>query len=838
MKIEKFIHNHLAHRLARHKTLVVYDPAGLYRDIVCAMGDDQVTVVDGTDSTIIGREKAMEAWCKIGRTDDADLKLAVYLPMDRPSRVKDRQRNPYQIFSLGGGEFPDGDGESFQALCRQAAPDLAPQIDKLFEAGLPEFETVNNLIAGGLNWPKLKTLLGAESAAEILVAVMAPSEKQKKALSDSETWVPEFRQFLKTVLDFPLKTKSNKWATVTDELWRFILVSEFALDLPRGLPESLKDVPRANKRFSDLIFSVCDRLRCTEPLQHPYMEMAYKVASDLKLESILAGTNDLGMRDTFAFEERVFLKVYSDALDVGDSDRAGDIVRKRSHSIWVHHISERHQLWTVAERALNLIIAAGDIQPELSAIAGKTDALFDFYCERFRRVDRLHRDFEQAVTDAFGAVDVLEKVIEKARRQYFGAIEPLQAKFVGAIRQEGWPVSGRIRLSEVFSRFVAPYLKERQKVAFFMVDALRYELAVELENELSSTLATDITAVCAQLPTVTAMGMAALMPEADGNVKLVNENGELVPHVKGIRVLVPRDRFNYIQKIYGDRCHMRDLDDLVTKHRMKIPSTTQLLIVKTTDIDQFGEINPTEARRMIPRLTQKIIGGINRVKKLGFERAVIATDHGFILFDDQQAGDNVPKPQGDWSMVKSRCLLGKAAIAENVQVFGKSDVGIEGDFEDYVVPKTFGTFAKGNPYAHEGLSLQECVLPVISIDLGKTGADRMNKEIDIHLNYKSGSASKITMRRPMIEISMFSAMFEETIEFQLEAYHGKEIVGEVAASAHVNAATNLVSIKPGQAIKVPLKMEDDFHGDFEVRAIDPVTQVNYDTLRLKTDYVD
>ena len=90
----------------------------------------------------------------------------------------------------------------------------------------------------------------------------------------------------------------------------------------------------------------------------------------------------------------------------------------------------------------------------------------------------------------------------------------------------------------------------------------------------------------------------------------------------------------------------------------------------------------------------------------------------------------------------------------------------------------------------------------------------------------------------MIEVSMFSTMFDETIEFQLEAYSGKDVVGEVAASQYVNAATNMVTINPGQAIKVPLKMEDEFHGSFEVRATDPTTGVNYATLKLKTDYLD
>jgi hypothetical protein len=32
-------------------------------------------------------------------------------------------------------------------------------------------------------------------------------------------------------------------------------------------------------------------------------------------------------------------------------------------------------------------------------------------------------------------------------------------------------------------------------------------------------------------------------------------------------------------------------------------------------------------------------------------------------------------------------------------------------------------------------------------------------------------------------------------------------------------------------------MAEDFEGEFEVKAIDPVTQVTYNSIKLKTDYV-
>ena len=838
MKIQKFISQYLQKRLDAHKSLVIYDPDGLYRDIIMELSDDEVTVVDGSASTIVGRETAIEAWCRMGQADDENMRLAVYLPLKRPPTDQERRKNPYQIFALGGGEFPESDSEAYQALCRQAAPELSIQIDRLFADGTPDFETINNLIAGGVNWPKLKTLLKAESPVEILVAIMSPSKAQKKALTGDSAWLSEFKQFLKTTIGITLKTKSSKFATINRELWRLVLFSEFVFDLPGNLPDSLKDVPKTAKTYIDLINTVCDVLRDSEKYQMVYMKMADQTSDDLYLEKHMAGITNLGVRDTFAFEERNYLKVFVDAMLEGKFDLALEAISNRTRSIWVRFISERQQLWTIANRGLELIRTAQDLKNALNGLKHDLEPIVDFYCDHFRRLDRCHREFEQSVADVFGEFDVLEPVVDLARKRYLETAESLQSMFTAAVKAEGWPVSGRIRNSEVFDRFVAPWLKERKKVAYFLVDALRYELAIELENELSASFRTQITPVCAQLPTVTSVGMAALMPEANGSIQLVFEKEDLLPYVKGQKVLVPKDRYEYVFKHFGDRCHMRDLDDLVSKPRIRFPETTQLLIVKTTDIDKIGEIHPLEARRMIPGLVRKIITGINRVQKKGFNQVVVATDHGFVLLDEQQAGDTLGKPTGEWVAVKDRCLLGKAFSGEGVLIFNKSEVGIQGDFEDYVVPRSFGTFKKGNPYFHEGLSLQECILPVISVDFGTKKVERFSTSIDISLSYKGTSTVKITTRRPMIEISMFRTMFDEIVEFQLEAYSKDGLVGEVAASPHVNAATNLVEIQPGQAIKVPLKMDDDFHGSFEVRAIDPVTQVNYATLKLKTDYAD
>lgn len=837
MSIQVFIHDHLKKRLEKTVSLVVYDPDERYKGIVSNLAGDDCEVIDGTESTIIGREQALNRWRRLMDDQKKQKHLVVYLPIRKPKTDEERQQDPYQIFAIGGREFPRDDGDQYQALCYKAAPDLVGQIDELFKHSVPDFDTINNLIEGKANWPKLRTILKVESAVEILVSFLSPSPEQKSILEKDDSWIPEFYDFAETALGLSLKTKSKKWSKTSEEVWRYLLYSEFAFDLPDEPPADLKDVPRASASFKNLVYSVCETLRTSEKHQEIYMDMANKVDTNLQLAERMKDTEEFGRRDTFSFQERVFLQSFVQAVLSGDTSKAVDLMQARKNSIWVRLTSERQVVWTTADRALLLIVAVEDSNENIRDRSKSLKELFSFYSEEMRQIDRLHRDLERAVIDTFGELDSVEELVDVARERYLKLIEKAQILFIELVQKEGWPVSGQARNTEVFEKFVEPWLQERKKIAYFMVDALRYELGAEVEKELSGEFKTKLWAVCAQLPTITRVGMAALMPNADGNLRLDKQEENLVPYVKDRKVLLPEDRLECMRALYGDRCHMIELDRLLTKKPPKIPETVDLLIIRTTDIDSIGESKPLDALRMFPDNVRKVLAGVKKLRKQGFDRVVIATDHGFMLFSEREPGHTVEKPPGDWCMVKNRCLLGTGSTNSGTAVFKKEDVGIQGDFEQYAVPRTFATFVKGGLYYHSGLSLQECVLPVISADLSK-GEERP-KRIDLHLSYKGGATDRITTRRPMIEIAVFqTGLFEEELEFQLEAYEKRKVVGEVGTSNHVNPATSLVKIRVGEAIKVPLKMDDDFHGSFEVRATDPVTGINYSTLKFKTDYMD
>jgi hypothetical protein len=94
----------------------------------------------------------------------------------------------------------------------------------------------------------------------------------------------------------------------------------------------------------------------------------------------------------------------------------------------------------------------------------------------------------------------------------------------------------------------------------------------------------------------------------------------------------------------------------------------------------------------------------------------------------------------------------------------------------------------------------------------------------------------------MIEVALYQEQMDgfgaKELELQLEAHAKGKVVGEAASCSYLDPSTNTITIQLGQAIKVPLRMDEDYEGSFEVRAIDPRTQANYATLKLKTNYMD
>lgn len=843
MKITEFIQATFRNRAEKAGSLVVYDPTRGYRGIVQSLADSHCTVVDACESFIEAHEKAVECWSTQGKTNASEQRLIVYVPMASPATPEEQCHDPFSGIAAGSDWFPRSDEDSFQSLCEKAKPEHRDKIRELFANGDPDLATID-AVGSGNTWPQLETLLGVESSADIIAALLVPTAKQQEKLDGSDSWLTESRELLNSQFGFAPKTKTKKWESMADELWRFVLFSEFAFDLPVGLPESLASVPRAKPEAETLIIRVCDILR-QDQYNAIYIYRSDRVAAELTLEERMRDVQDLGKRDTFAFEERSFLRQYVRCLLNGELGRAAEIADRRRNSIWVRH-TERGMFWTVAEKARELLVAADDLDRDLASNAKSAAELISFYTSRGYRLDQANRELEKAVADTYGEADGLEELIASASNRFLAVTESLQRRFIDCVVKDGWPVSGRLRATQVFDKSVAPLLETRGvRVALFFVDSLRFELGVALERQLSGAYSCHLETTCAQVPTITPVGMAALLPKADGNLRLVSNGSDLVPKLSGKQIRTPQERFAYVQEFYGDRVSMVDLDGFVSvshggKKKQPFPSNVDLLLIKTTDIDDQGELDVGSVCVFLPHILGKLITAVGKLKKLGFHHAIFATDHGFGLLPKFGPGDTVAKPTGDWLQLKDRCMLGYGPATSDTVSFAKEQVGIQGDIANFVVPRSFGTFNKRHPYFHGGLSLAEAVIPLLTVNLGNE-APETRPSMDVQLRYRGESSGTITTRRPVLDVCVFGReLFGGEVAFRLEARAkttaSETVVGEAASCAYVDPATGVVKTKAGQAIKVPMRIVENFNGLMEVRAIDAETGVIYGTpLKLKAE---
>lgn len=838
MKIRDYIRDSFKRRLVNSECLVLYDPDGRYREVALELENQTCRVIDGSESAIQSREEATAVWLQMGGVSSGSGHLIIYLRGPKPVSAEEMQMDPFQAFALGGDVFPGGDGDSYISLCLQAKPDSQEQIYQLFRSGTgPSFDMVDALDSGP-TWPKLRTLLSVESPKEIVVGILCPTKAQRAALENDKTWFLEYRQFAERTLGFQPQSKTGGLEGAQNELARFILFSEFAFDLPSNLPSALQAVVRADESRKAIIFAICEQMRDAQTLQQQYIALANTVSRELDLPARMPEEQDYGERDTFLFEERAVLKRCTDAAEKGDLNKARTIVEQRGRSIWAQS-EERGSAWTIADRGLELQQSIADLNSAITDVPTGLASLIAFYADLGRRADTLHRNFERTVDEAYGQIEGLERLIDAVRTLYREFADQLQKRFMLGVRAEGWPVSGFARQTQVFSKYVAPVLEQQQKVAFFMVDAMRYELAAELMQRLPEGMKVTLAPALAQVPTVTPVGMAALLPEADRKLRLVNKNETLVPCLEERPVRVPDERIDYIRSVYGDRVQALDLDDLLKTRKPKLKDTVDLLVVKTTEIDEAGERTSKPALVLMKGVLEKSLRAVTVLREMGFQKAVLSADHGFLLLSEQLPGDKVDKPQGQWLMEKERCLVGVGGPGKGTVCFRKEDLGVDGEVEQIVVPESLGAFRTGATFMHSGLSLQECVVPVVSIEVGT--AAKPAKKIDLQLQYRGAKSGSITTRRPMIEIILLQPELFETItvQFSMQAKAGKKVVGEVSPASNVDPATGLVTVESGTAVRVPLRMDEAFEGEFTVTAVDPVTGAMFgEPLTLRTDYLE
>jgi hypothetical protein len=629
-------------------------------------------------------------------------------------------------------------------------------------------------------------------------------------------------------------------------LLAYLLLTELAHDVPGGLPPALVRVDHATGAVGDTALEVLARLRESNAGRAVLLEATVSIEKSYQIAQYLpAGEDQLGTRDTFPVQDNLRLRAVVVLAEGGKLTKARDLASVGKDSLW-REDPERSQLWAAVGQCLDFLALADELQPRLGSLPSHPADLIEQYITQdgFWRLDQAQRRSEQgAIACHFD--DDLEPLVQRCRGRYLELTGMLQHRFHRAVKDMGWPPEGVRRQTRIFDEQVAPEVQTGGRVAWFLIDSFRYEMGRDLQVVLQGLGAVTLHGVATALPTSTPVGMAALLPGADGALRLVLHQGKLVPSIGETLLPTLETRRDYLRQRYGDRVDDVELGNLIhtpPKRHKKLVGDRQLLIVRSLDIDDEGEgRSPYRAREVMDEVIGQIKRAIEHLRDLGYATFVIAADHGHMLVPEIPAGDVIPEPGGEWLYRKRRAVIGtRHGSAEGSLVLPASDLGIQTDPPglDVAYPTGYKTYRDDAGYFHEGLSLQECVIPLIILRADAVEAPIGGSE-QVVISYRS---DRFTTTVIGLTVQLASLLTPE-LPVRVEAYSGStakaERVGQAADCEARDPITGDVTLRTGEVTQVPVLIDPDFSGNaVEIRVIDPRTNVALARLPLKNARLD
>ena len=256
MSLTSHLNKRLIVLLDEHRVVVWYDREDAFKDFAVAFRAPGCQVVLATDSTLRARREAESVYAKMNESDnhaESRANLLLYVPRARGATPEAKQRDPFEVFALAGCAFGDNEAEFLQSLARQAMPEHASAIDRLFAEAKPTLALLDGLESGE-SWPLIREALETESPVDIVAQVLCNRDKSAQVAKVAGCRA-EILRLLKSAFGFERPTQATTWKEIQLHLGTYVLFSEFAFDLPGPLPDALSAVPRSGAPHREGIFA-------------------------------------------------------------------------------------------------------------------------------------------------------------------------------------------------------------------------------------------------------------------------------------------------------------------------------------------------------------------------------------------------------------------------------------------------------------------------------------------------------------------------------------------------------------------------------------------------------
>lgn len=250
---------------------------------------------------------------------------------------------------------------------------------------------------------------------------------------------------------------------------------------------------------------------------------------------------------------------------------------------------------------------------------------------------------------------------------------------------------------------------------------------------------------------------------------------------------------------------------LTTKKLRSAIKDSPLVVIRSREIDALGEIGDNLlARQLMDTTVGNVARAVRKLAGLGVERFVVSADHGHQFTREKEEAFRTDSPAGNKVELHRRCWVGRGGKTPTGTLRIKSaELGYDSDM-DFIFPTGSGVFQAGGglAYHHGGISLQELIIPVLSLRI-PSAAQPARPNVEVRL---SGVPKTLTNRTFGISLELSGLFATEPLVVRPVLLSEGEQVGEagMAIEADFDAASHCVTLPVGKvaSIALILKRED------------------------------
>lgn len=780
-KLSDRIRQLIARQVKARGLVVWYDPDREYARLAPVLNLAGVEVLSYTDSFFRLRhalEPHLEWVSADGRAKDdcaVPPKVVLYVPKARAESDHALvEAETAGIVIEPGADTADRNTRlriQAEAFFQEVAPEKAAQLARQVEEGLISLEDLDRIAeeVGNLASGALKLIFGAASPLEVLIAFASGSEYDA-AIGEKKA-AGELRALAQNELGLDIGDQPTLAAT-RDELCRLLLLGEFLLGQPENArPAAMRTVPLPDTPTRiDALRHLCVTWRNRLDVSEAYAKAARSWEQRAGIAGLPVTTLLAANVETFPAIETHTLWSAENRLLAGEAEAVVAFAAERRTSFWSREQPALALRWSALELAARFTVTAHAIRLELKKPPQTLDALIRSYALHaapWMMADRLYRHWEvrlQAVEpEACGGEETFEKLNASVRQKYAEWVDATGHALVKAYEAAGFDAGETPIQAAIWSHQVEPAWRSGKRCAYLLVDALRYEMAAELLEGIRDEFTISFEPALGTAPSITPIGMAALMPGAEKGIELLAAGGAVAAVINGATLRTRADRVAYLEKHISSGLMVLKLGDLLrlTAKRRKEIAQAKFIVVTSQEIDRLGEDDDQgETRRWMDEMLEQLRRGVRSLARTGIEHIVITADHGHIFADHFDPGMVMDAPGGQTLELHSRAWIGRGGVSAAGYVrVSASQLGLGGELE-FAFPRGHACFkVRGGAggYFHGGLSLQELVIPVATLvpKAGKLG---------------SGTSGKVLIEfaRPTITNRFFSA----TLRLEKEGLFG------------------------------------------------------------------